>query len=164
MSMEIFTSDFSLLLISGLFLQLVLITLFFRNFRLIQTQFNEQKMEIDKHSIFLQNVQAKLHDQKTEIDKHSIFLQNVQAKLHDQKTEIDKHPVLFNQLRNEYVNLNKMNETILETVEKIAALSRYEAQYHKDVRKSLDEIKGEVTEQSLSKIKMDKGLRKLLSE
>ena len=141
--MEIFTSDFSLLLISGLFLQLVLITLFFRNFRLIQTQFNEQK---------------------TEIDKHSIFLQNVQAKLHDQKTEIDKHPVLFNQLRNEYVNLNKMNETILETVEKIAALSRYEAQYHKDVRKSLDEIKGEVTEQSLSKIKMDKGLRKLLSE
>ncbi len=143
MSMEIFTSDFSLLLISGLFLQLVLITLFFRNFRLIQTQFNEQKMEIDKHSIFLQNVQAKLHDQKT---------------------EIDKHPVLFNQLRNEYVNLNKMNETILETVEKIAALSRYEAQYHKDVRKSLDEIKGEVTEQSLSKIKMDKGLRKLLSE
>ena len=143
MSMEIFTSDFSLLLISGLFLQLVLITLFFRNFRLIQTQFNEQK---------------------TEIDKHSIFLQNVQAKLHDQKTEIDKHPVLFNQLRNEYVNLNKMNETILETVEKIAALSRYEAQYHKDVRKSLDEIKGEVTEQSLSKIKMDKGLRKLLSE
>jgi Fe-S-cluster formation regulator IscX/YfhJ len=141
--MEIFTSDFSLLLISGLFLQLVLITLFFRNFRLIQTQFNEQKMEIDKHSIFLQNVQAKLHDQKT---------------------EIDKHPVLFNQLRNEYVNLNKMNETILETVEKIAALSRYEAQYHKDVRKSLDEIKGEVTEQSLSKIKMDKGLRKLLSE
>jgi Fe-S-cluster formation regulator IscX/YfhJ len=164
MSMEIFTSDFSLLLISGLFLQLVLITLFFRNFRLIQTQFNEQKMEIDKHSIFLQNVQAKLHDQKTEIDKHSIFLQNVQAKLHDQKTEIDKHPVLFNQLRNEYVNLNKMNETILETVEKIAALSRYEAQYHKDVRKSLDEIKGEVTEQSLSKIKMDQGLRKLLSE
>ena len=162
--MEIFTSDFSLLLISGLFLQLVLITLFFRNFRLIQTQFNEQKTEIDKHSIFLQNVQAKLHDQKTEIDKHSIFLQNVQAKLHDQKTEIDKHPVLFNQLRNEYVNLNKMNETILETVEKIAALSRYEAQYHKDVRKSLDEIKGEVTEQSLSKIKMDKGLRKLLSE
>ena len=143
MSMEIFTSDFSLLLISGLFLQLVLITLFFRNFRLIQIQFNEQKMEIDKHSIFLQNVQAKLHDQKT---------------------EIDKHPVLFNQLRNEYVNLNKMNETILETVEKIAALSRYEAQYHKDVRKSLDEIKGEVTEQSLSKIKMDKGLRKLLSE
>ena len=143
MSMEIFTSDFSLLLISGLFIQLVLITLFFRNFRLIQTQFNEQKMEIDKHSIFLQNVQAKLHDQKT---------------------EIDKHPVLFNQLRNEYVNLNKMNETILETVEKIAALSRYEAQYHKDVRKSLDEIKGEVTEQSLSKIKMDKGLRKLLSE
>ena len=143
MSMEIFTSDFSLLLISGLFLQLVLITLFFRNFRLIQTQFNEQK---------------------TEIDKHSIFLQNVQAKLHDQKTEIDKHPVLFNQLRNEYVNLNKMNETILETVEKIAALSRYEAQYHKDVRKSLDEIKGEVIEQSLSKIKMDKGLRKLLSE
>ena len=143
MSMEIFTSDFSLLLISGLFLQLVLITLFFRNFRLIQTQFNEQKMEIDKHSIFLQNVQAKLHDQKT---------------------EIDKHPVLFNQLKNEYVNLNKMNETILETVEKIAALSRYEAQYHKDVRKSLDEIKGEVTEQSLSKIKMDKGLRKLLSE
>ena len=143
MSMEIFTSDFSLLLISGLFLQLVLITLFFRNFRLIQTQFNEQK---------------------TEIDKHSIFLQNVQAKLHDQKTEIDKHPVLFNQLRNEYVNLNKMNETIFETVEKIAALSRYEAQYHKDVRKSLDEIKGEVTEQSLSKIKMDKGLRKLLSE
>ena len=143
MSMEIFTSDFSLLLISGLFLQLVLITLFFRNLRLIQTQFNEQKMEIDKHSIFLQNVQAKLHDQKT---------------------EIDKHPVLFNQLRNEYVNLNKMNETILETVEKIAALSRYEAQYHKDVRKSLDEIKGEVTEQSLSKIKMDKGLRKLLSE
>ena len=143
MSMEIFTSDFSLLLISGLFLQLVLITLFFRNFRLIQTQFNEQKMEIDKHSIFLQNVQAKLHDQKT---------------------EIDKHPILFNQLRNEYVNLNKMNETILETVEKIAALSRYEAQYHKDVRKSLDEIKGEVTEQSLSKIKMDKGLRKLLSE
>ena len=143
MSMEIFTSDFSLLLISGLFLQLVLITLFFRNFRLIQTQFNEQKMEIDKHSIFLQNVQAKLHDQKT---------------------EIDKHPVLFNQLRNEYVNLNKMNETILETVEKIAALSRYEAQYHKDVRKSLDEIKGEVIEQSLSKIKMDKGLRKLLSE
>lgn len=141
--MEIFTSDFSLLLISGLFLQLVLITLFFRNFRLIQTQFNEQKMEIDKHSIFLQNVQAKLHDQKT---------------------EIDKHPVLFNQLRNEYVNLNKMNETILETVEKIAALSRYEAQYHKDVRKSLDEIKGEVTEQSLSKIKMDEGLRKLLSE
>ena len=141
--MEIFTSDFSLLLISGLFLQLVLITLFFRNFRLIQTQFNEQKMEIDKHSIFLQNVQAKLHDQKT---------------------EIDKHPVLFNQLRNEYVNLNKMNETILETVEKIAALSRYEAQYHKDVRKSLDEIKGEVIEQSLSKIKMDKGLRKLLSE
>ena len=141
--MEIFTSDFSLLLISGLFLQLVLITLFFRNFRLIQTQFNEQKMEIDKHSIFLQNVQAKLHDQKM---------------------EIDKHPVLFNQLRNEYVNLNKMNETILETVEKIAALSRYEAQYHKDVRKSLDEIKGEVTEQSLSKIKMDKGLRKLLSE
>ena len=141
--MEIFTSDFSLLLISGLFLQLVLITLFFRNFRLIQIQFNEQKMEIDKHSIFLQNVQAKLHDQKT---------------------EIDKHPVLFNQLRNEYVNLNKMNETILETVEKIAALSRYEAQYHKDVRKSLDEIKGEVTEQSLSKIKMDKGLRKLLSE
>ena len=143
MSMEIFTSDFSLLLISGLFLQLVLITLFFRNFRLIQTQFNEQK---------------------TEIDKHSIFLQNVQAKLHDQKTEIDKHPVLFNQLRNEYVNLNKMNETILETVEKIADLSRYEAQYHKDVRKSLDEIKGEVIEQSLSKIKMDKGLRKLLSE
>ena len=141
--MEIFTSDFSLLLISGLFLQLVLITLFFRNFRLIQTQFNEQKMEIDKHSIFLQNVQAKLHDQKT---------------------EIDKHPVLFNQLRNEYVNLNKKNETILETVEKIAALSRYEAQYHKDVRKSLDEIKGEVIEQSLSKIKMDKGLRKLLSE
>ena len=141
--MEIFTSDFSLLLISGLFLQLVLITLFFKNFRLIQTQFNEQKMEIDKHSIFLQNVQAKLHDQKT---------------------EIDKHPVLFNQLKNEYVNLNKMNETILETVEKIAALSRYEAQYHKDVRKSLDEIKGEVTEQSLSKIKMDKGLRKLLSE
>lgn len=143
MSMEIFTSDFSLLLISGLFLQLVLITLFFRNFRLIQTQFNEQK---------------------TEIDKHSIFLQNVQAKLHDQKTEIDKHPVLFNQLRNEYANLNKINETILETVEKIAASSRYEAQYHKDVRKSLDEIKGEVIEQSLSKIKMDKGLRKLLSE
>ena len=143
MSMEIFTSDFSLLLISGLFLQLVLITLFFRNFRLIQTQFNEQKMEIDKHSIFLQNVQAKLHDQKT---------------------EIDKHPVLFNQLRNEYANLNKINETILEAVEKIAASSRYEAQYHKDVRKSLDEIKGEVTEQSLSKIKMDKGLRKLLSE
>ena len=143
MSMEIFTSDFSLLLISGLFLQLVLITLFFRNFRLIQTQFNEQK---------------------TEIDKHSIFLQNVQAKLHDQKTEIDKHPVLFNQLRNEYANLNKINETILETVEKIAASSRYEAQYHKAVRKSLDEIKGEVTEQSLSKIKMDKGLRKLLSE
>ncbi len=143
MSMEIFTSDFSLLLISGLFLQLVLITLFFRNLRLIQTQFNEQKMEIDKHSIFLQNVQAKLHDQKT---------------------EIDKHPVLFNQLRNEYANLNKINETILETVEKIAASSRYEAQYHKDVRKSLDEIKGEVIEQSLSKIKMDKGLRKLLSE
>jgi hypothetical protein len=84
---------------------------------------------------------------------------------------LDKHTILNSQnanllieLKTEQELLTETNKNILETLEKVLASARQESGHQKYVREKLGEIRGEVIEQSLSKIKMDEGLRKLLSD
>jgi len=96
----------------------------------------------------------------------SIFLRSykrIRTELAQQSVSIAEQTLLLNELTKEQRVSSETNEKVLEAVEKIAASTRQESKHQKDVRVKLEEIREEVIEQSLSKMKMDEGLRKLLA-
>tara|TARA_B110000438_G_C15700957_1_gene601039 strand:+ start:346 stop:708 length:363 start_codon:yes stop_codon:yes gene_type:complete len=95
-----------------------------------------------------------------------IFLRSykkIQTVSAQQMETIVQQTLLLNELKKEQRVFSEMTEKMLQTVEKIAASTRQESKHQKDVREKLEEIREEVIEQSLSKMKMDEGLRKLLT-
>lgn len=95
-----------------------------------------------------------------------IFLRSykkIQTVSAQQMETIAQQTLLLNELKKEQRVFSEMTEKMLQTVEKIAASTRQESKHQKDVREKLEEIREEVIEQSLSKMKMDEGLRKLLT-
>ena len=95
-----------------------------------------------------------------------IFLRGykrIRTELAQQSVSIAEQTLLLNELTKEQRVFSETNEKVLEAVEKIAASTRQESKHQKDVRVKLEEIREEVIEQSLSKMKMDEGLRKLLA-
>ena len=95
-----------------------------------------------------------------------IFLRSykrIQTVSAQQIATITQQTLLLNELKKEQRVFSETTEKMLQTVEKIAASTRQESRHQKDVREKLEEIREEVIEQSLSKMKMDEGLRKLLA-
>lgn len=95
-----------------------------------------------------------------------IFLRSykrIQTASAQQIATITQQTLLLNELKKEQRVFSETTEKMLQTVEKIAASTRQESKHQKDVREKLEEIREEVIEQSLSKMKMDEGLRKLLA-
>lgn len=95
-----------------------------------------------------------------------IFLRSykrIQTVSAQQMATITQQTLLLNELKKEQRVFSETTEKMLQTVEKIAASTRQESKHQKDVREKLEEIREEVIEQSLSKMKMDEGLRKLLA-